>query len=113
MTLDMPSLLYQHHIMFIIHMTLNDDYNRRQCICNITFISGCPWMAITTPDNVYCTYDSMCLGVECCLNVKLFMFLYTVKAYARYDPCDYTLSVGLQGYNYTIKFDMGYDGKST
>ncbi|XP_071150837.1 uncharacterized protein [Mytilus edulis] len=72
----------------------------------------CPWMAITTPDNVYCTYDSMCLGVECCLNVKLFMFLYTVKAYARYDPCDYTLNVGLQDYNYSIKFDMGYDGVS-
>ncbi|XP_052071172.1 uncharacterized protein LOC127709610 [Mytilus californianus] len=78
----------------------------------MTFISGCPWMAITTPDNVYCTYDSMCLGVECCLNVKLFMFLYTVKAYARYDPCDYRLSVGLGDDSYSVQFDMGYDGVS-
>ena len=68
-------------------------------------------MAISTPGNIFCMYDPMCLGVECCLNVKLFMFLYTVKAYARYDPCDYTLNVGLQGYNYTIRLNMGNDGK--
>ncbi|VDI41391.1 Hypothetical predicted protein [Mytilus galloprovincialis] len=86
---------------------------REQMITRLTKPDNrCPWMAITTPDNIYCTYDSMCLGVECCLNVKLFMFLYTVKAYARYDPCDYTLNVGLGDDSYSVQFDMGYDGVS-
>jgi hypothetical protein len=57
------------------------------------------------------TYDSMCLGVECCLNVKLFMFLYTFKAFARYDPCQNELRLGFGDDKYTVKFDVGYDGK--
>ena len=83
-----------------------------QYVINVfLFVIGCPWMAITTPDNVYCTYDSMCLGVECCLNVKLFMFLYTFKAFARYDPCQNELHLGFGDDKYTVKFDVGYDGK--
>ena len=74
---------------------------------------GCPWMAISTPDNIICTYDSMCLGLECCLNVKLFMFLYTVKAYARYDPCERTLNIGLGEEHHKIQLDRWYDGKLT
>ncbi|XP_076076028.1 uncharacterized protein LOC143046852 [Mytilus galloprovincialis] len=86
---------------------------REQLISRLTKPDNrCPWMAISTPGNIFCMYDPMCLGIECCLNVKLFMFLYTVKAYARYDPCDYTLNVGLQGYNYTIRLNMGNDGIS-
>ena len=45
------------------------------------------------------------------MNVKFLMFLYTIKAYARYDPCQYEFKFGIKDKHYTLKFDMGYDGK--
>ncbi|XP_052090897.1 uncharacterized protein LOC127727822 [Mytilus californianus] len=91
----------------------SSEGSREQMITRLTTPDKrCPWMYITTPDNMYCTYDSMCLGLECCMNVKFLMFLYTIKAYARYDPCQYQFSFGIGDHNYTLKFDMGYDGLS-
>ncbi|CAG2196998.1 unnamed protein product [Mytilus edulis] len=86
---------------------------REQMISRLTKPDNrCPWMAISTPGNIFCMYDPMCLGVECCLNVKLFMFLYTVKKATPDMTHVTTLNVGLQGYNYTIRLNMGNDGIS-
>ena len=82
-----------------------------ECLTDIFIITGCPWMSITTPDNMFCTYDSMCLGLECCMNIKFMMFLYTIKAYAGYDPCQYEFKFGIKDKHYTLKFDLGYDGE--
>ncbi|VDI70196.1 Hypothetical predicted protein [Mytilus galloprovincialis] len=85
----------------------SSDGSREQMITRLTTPDKrCPWMYITTPDNMYCTYDSMCLGLECCMKVKFLMFLYTIKAYARYDPCQYQFSFGIGDHNYTLKYDI-------
>jgi hypothetical protein len=41
------------------------------------------------------------------------MFLYTFKAFARYDLCQNELRLGFGDDKYTVKFDVGYDGKLT
>lgn len=73
-------------------------------------------MSFTMPKNVYCTFDTYCLGVECCINVKLAMFLKVFKFWARFDPCSDPMqfAMAFDKYNYTIKIkgSLNFDGKS-
>ena len=80
----------------------------------ITFlVSECPLISFTMPTkNVYCTFDTMCMGVECCINAKVFIFLKVFKAYARFDPCEFKFVLGLDTWNYTYEFPkISFDGK--
>ncbi|VDI06314.1 Hypothetical predicted protein [Mytilus galloprovincialis] len=70
----------------------------------------CPLLSFTMPENLVCTFDPMCMGVECCINVKLFMFLHTVKAYARFDPCQMEFHYGIDDWHNSIKLDIHIDG---
>ncbi|XP_076116635.1 uncharacterized protein LOC143084113 [Mytilus galloprovincialis] len=69
----------------------------------------CPLLSFTMPENLVCTFDPMCMGVECCINVKLFMFLHTVKAYARFDPCQMEFNYGIDDWHNSIKLDIHID----
>ncbi|XP_062616058.1 uncharacterized protein LOC134277763, partial [Saccostrea cucullata] len=68
---------------------------------------NCPLVSFTMPKNVYCTFDHYCLGMECCVNVKLMMFLKVFKFYARLDPCSNPLKFvfGFDQYNYTVEIN--------
>ena len=80
------------------------------------FISGCPLISFTMPKNVYCTFDSYCLGLECCINVKLMMFLKVFKAWARFDPCTTPMkfTMAFENYKYEIDINLSleFDGKN-
>ncbi|XP_046562947.1 uncharacterized protein LOC124271840 [Haliotis rubra] len=54
------------------------------------------------PNNIYCTFDDKCLGLECCVHFNLFMFRKTYKMFARFDPCDLKFSVGAGKFNTSI-----------
>ncbi|XP_062593831.1 uncharacterized protein LOC134255325, partial [Saccostrea cucullata] len=77
---------------------------------------GCPLMTFTMPKhNVYCTFDSMCLGLECCVNMKFAIFLKVFKVWARFDPCAsprMLFNLGIDSYTYKIEIptDISYDG---
>lgn len=72
-------------------------------------------MSFTMPKNIYCTFDSYCLGVECCINIKLAMFLKVFKFWARFDPCADPMQfvMAFDKYNYTIKItgSLNFDGQ--
>ena len=71
-------------------------------------------MSFTMPKDLVCTFDPMCMGVECCINVKLFMFLHKVKAYARFDPCQMEFHYGIDDWHGSIAFPkLDFDGKCT
>lgn len=72
---------------------------------NLLF-AGCPLISFTMPKNVYCTFDSYCLGVECCINVKLMMFLKVFKAWARFDPCTTPMKFTMAFENYKYEIDI-------
>ncbi|XP_048250793.1 uncharacterized protein LOC124111176 [Haliotis rufescens] len=73
------------------------DGTREQMITRITTPQNkCPAMKIGMPKNIYCTFDSMCLGLECCAHFKLFMFRKAYKVYARLDPCEFQFVVGVE-----------------
>ncbi|XP_046574117.1 uncharacterized protein LOC124282192 [Haliotis rubra] len=76
---------------------------REQMINSLTTPSNtCPLMKISMPDNIYCTFDDKCLGLECCVHFNLFMFRTTYKMFARFDPCDLKFSVGAGKFNTSI-----------
>lgn len=37
--------------------------------------------------NVYCIFDSMCLGLECCINFKFVLFVKVFKIWVCFDFC--------------------------
>lgn len=78
------------------------------------FFSECPLLSALLPPDVYCTIDSMCLGIECCINVKLFMHFRSVKVYARLDPDKIDFHFGVDEFQKTISFGRGSmsDGNS-
>ncbi|XP_046547048.1 uncharacterized protein LOC124257102 [Haliotis rubra] len=76
---------------------------REQMINSLTTPSNtCPLMKISMPNNIYCTFDDKCLGLECCVHFNLFMFKKTYKMIARFDPCDLKFSVGAGKFNTSI-----------
>lgn len=56
---------------------------------------ACMSMSLGLPEEMYCKADPQCMGVECCLTVKLFMYKKNYKFYTRYDPCATELVVGI------------------
>ncbi|XP_048258681.1 uncharacterized protein LOC124137750 [Haliotis rufescens] len=67
--------------------------------------NSCPLMKISMPNNIYCTFDDKCLGMECCIHFKLFVFRKTYKLYSRFDPCDLKFSVGAGKFNKSFGID--------
>ncbi|KAK6174798.1 hypothetical protein SNE40_013376 [Patella caerulea] len=67
--------------------------------------SKCPGMSLRLPKNMYCTFDQHCLGLECCVHLKVFMFLKTYKLYARFDPCNLEFVLGIKD-----KFEKKFGG---
>lgn len=70
-------------------------------------------MSITMPDNVVCTFDQMCLGMECCMHIKLAIFRSSIRVFARLDPKEMKFVYGINGYAWTIKLASGsnFDGE--
>ena len=100
-------LLVDNQNIYLALFFYNDIYH---------FISGCPLISFTMPKNVYCTFDSYCLGLECCINVKLMMFLKVFKAWARFDPCTTPMkfTMAFENYKYEIDINLSleFDGKN-
>ncbi|XP_022102001.1 uncharacterized protein LOC110985344 [Acanthaster planci] len=69
----------------------------------------CPLLQVSLPKNVYCKIDESCLGVECCMNVKVFMVSLAFKAFMRFDPCEFQFVLGVNQWNHTIQiFDAEF-----
>lgn len=71
-------------------------------------------MSITMPDNVVCTFDQMCLGVECCMHITLAIFRSSINVFARLDPKEMQFVYGVNGHKWTVKLTPGstLDGKT-
>ncbi|KAI0239587.1 hypothetical protein LSAT2_009687 [Lamellibrachia satsuma] len=48
--------------------------------------------------NVYCRFDETCTSISCCINLKLFIYRHSLKAFIRYDPCDMELRLGFNAW---------------
>ena len=53
-------------------------------------------LSLGLPEAMYCTMDELCLGLECCLDIKVALFRMVYKIYARFDPCAFALVVGIE-----------------
>ncbi|CAG2211662.1 unnamed protein product [Mytilus edulis] len=73
----------------------------------LTNSNRCPLLSALLPSDLYCTFDSMCMGVECCINVKVLVFLRTVKVFARLDPDKMDFHFGVDEYKGTVSFGSG------
>ena len=62
------------------------------------------------PDNVVCTFDSMCLGIECCVNIKLAVYLSTINVFARFDVEDVKFVYGVNDFIQEIQLGSSHDG---
>ncbi|KAK3101652.1 hypothetical protein FSP39_005219 [Pinctada imbricata] len=71
----------------------------------------CPLLQLSMPEEVYCTFDELCLGVECCMNVQLLFFVKVFRAFIRYDPCDFKVSMGIDNYLFEHTFTEDNEGK--
>ncbi|KAK3102203.1 hypothetical protein FSP39_009587 [Pinctada imbricata] len=89
----------------------NSSGTREEMIARITKQDNkCPLLQFNMPKKVYCTFDSLCLGMECCMNVKLSLFLKVFRAYVRYDPCDYNISMGIDTFKFQYQFQDPTEG---
>ena len=69
-------------------------------------------MSFTMPKQLYCIFSSDCMAVECCMNVKISMFLRVVKAYASFNPCTFKFRYGFDVFKDEIQLPtIGFDGK--
>ncbi|CAC5381353.1 unnamed protein product [Mytilus coruscus] len=81
----------------LLERGMQTDGSRDQMIKRLlTNGNQCPLLSALIPSNVYCTFDSMCMGVECCINVKILIFLRTVKVFARLDPEEMDFHFGIK-----------------
>ncbi|XP_033637389.1 uncharacterized protein LOC117298318 isoform X2 [Asterias rubens] len=71
----------------------------------------CPLLQVSLPKNVYCKIDESCLGVECCMNIKLFMVSLAFKAFMRFDPSEFQFIIGVNSWNYTVQILTAEWGK--
>ena len=67
-------------------------------------------LSLGLPEAMYCTMDELCLGLECCLDMKVALFRMVYKIYARFDPCASALVVGVEHpvNNFEKSFGPGY-----
>ncbi|XP_070572594.1 uncharacterized protein [Ptychodera flava] len=53
--------------------------------------------------NIYCTFEEHCLGVSCCMDLKLSHFHRSFTAYVSYDPCSFQLKLGADKWSKTFE----------
>ncbi|CAH1242182.1 Hypp6490 [Branchiostoma lanceolatum] len=71
--------------------------SREQLITRMKQVDqGCPFLTLSLPDNVYCTVDDLCLGVSCCVDLQVWKFRKSIKAYARFDIEEFTFKMGIE-----------------
>ncbi|XP_076472270.1 uncharacterized protein LOC143301766 [Babylonia areolata] len=56
----------------------------------------CPTLSMALPRHLFCTLDEQCLGLECCLDLRVAMFRKVYKVYLRLDPCSHDIILGIQ-----------------
>ena len=60
------------------------------------FLEGCKDVVLpTAPESVSCKLHSLCLGIDCCLNMDFRITRITSHAWFYVDPCDFQFSLGL------------------
>ncbi|KAK7494165.1 hypothetical protein BaRGS_00014638, partial [Batillaria attramentaria] len=70
----------------------------------------CMTLSLGLPKQMYCTMDQQCLGLECCLDIKVAFFRKVYKLYARFDPCSFNFIVGISDlYEKSFGPDYGLD----
>lgn len=65
------------------------------------------------PDNSYCTYADSCFGVECCVTVKMSLFLKVFKTFVRYEPCQELLYLGFADFEREFNLTDFFSGMSS
>ena len=50
------------------------------------------------PELLSCHFNSHCTSLQCCLNLDLKVAQLSSKAWFELDPCDYTVSIGLDSW---------------
>ena len=62
----------------------------------------CFGIASRVSEKVYCRFDKTCTSFSCCVELKMFVFRRTLKAFVRYDPCALELRLGFS--KWTAKY---------
>uniref|UniRef100_A0A1I8J4H2 Vitellogenin domain-containing protein n=1 Tax=Macrostomum lignano TaxID=282301 RepID=A0A1I8J4H2_9PLAT len=67
--------------------------------------SNCPLFKLSDhlngDKNLKCRIKDNCLEVECCLSLQLGNFRYSYNAWAKFDPCQLSVGVGIENWNWT------------
>ena len=72
----------------------NDSLATPRCFVSI----DCLDIGNQVGPNVYCRFDETCTSISCCINLKLFIYRHSLKAFIRYDPCDMELRLGFNAW---------------
>ncbi|XP_066265951.1 uncharacterized protein [Branchiostoma lanceolatum] len=56
----------------------------------------CPFLTMKMPPNVFCTFSDLCLGISCCVELRMWNFFKTVKAHATFNISTFTFSFGIE-----------------
>ena len=70
-------------------------------------------MALGIPEagHLYCNFDSQCMGVQCCLNLRVADLLQlSYKAYAVLDVDEMSLTVGFENWKHTWNLELREEG---
>ncbi|XP_078585865.1 uncharacterized protein LOC144867676 [Branchiostoma floridae x Branchiostoma japonicum] len=62
----------------------------------------CPDLRRHLPQNMHCFFEENCLGVTCCVELDLKFTKQSFGAFARIDPCNYQLTLGLGSWRKTF-----------
>ena len=76
-------------------------------------VSGCPSLALGIPEvgNLYCSFDSQCLGIQCCLTLRVAdLIQLSYQAYARVDIDEMSLTVGFENWKHAWNLELREQG---
>ncbi|XP_035662464.1 uncharacterized protein LOC118406510 [Branchiostoma floridae] len=59
-------------------------------------VDMCPFLTLSVPSNVYCKFSDLCLGLTCCVDMKMWKFRKSIKAYAVFNITDFTFYMGIE-----------------
>ncbi|XP_035698712.1 uncharacterized protein LOC118431577 [Branchiostoma floridae] len=62
----------------------------------------CPDLREHLPQNMHCFFDDNCLGVTCCVELNLVFTKRSISAFAKIDPCNNQLTLGLGSWRKTF-----------
>nr|KAG5704727.1 hypothetical protein BaRGS_005183 [Batillaria attramentaria] len=94
----------------ITRYTARSDSKYEMEIRLLVVTVGCMTLSLGLPKQMYCTMDQQCLGLECCLDIKVAFFRKVYKLYARFDPCSFNFIVGISDlYEKSFGPDYGLD----